>query len=404
MRLPIVFILATVGIDAIGIGLILPIMPALLIEVSGNTLADSAIWGGVLATAFAVMQFLFGPVVGNLSDAYGRRPVLMFALAVMALDYVFMAVADTVWLLLAGRVIAGLAAATHTTANAFMADISEKDDRSRRFGMVGAAFGVGFVAGPILGGLLAGIDTRAPFWAAAGLALANLVFGYFVMPETVTKATRRPFSWARGNPLSAVRAVGKLPGSKRLLTVLGLYTLALFSYPAIWAFYGKAAFGWSEGMIGLSLSLFGVSMAISQGALVAPAIRVLGQRGTVVAAMLADLVAFSILITTGSGTMALIATPIASLSSVLMPALQGILANQTPDDQQGELQGVIASVMALATIIAPLIMTTVFAYFTRPAAATPFPGAPFAVAAGLVILALAVFLTSPRAAPSPSGA
>ncbi|CAM5376466.1 Multidrug resistance protein MdtG [Frigidibacter albus] len=272
-RLALTFILLTVAINSIGVGLIFPVMPDLLEEVTGGTVANAALWGGVLATAYAAMQFVFGPIVGNLSDRYGRRPVLLSALAVMTADYLLMSVAHTVWLLLVGRVIAGITAATHAAAGAYIADISAPDERAKNFGLIGAAFGVGFVAGPLIGGLLAGIDTRAPFYAAAAMAAANLCLGWVVLPETVTDAIRRPFSWARANPLASFRAIGRLPGLQRMLLVLFVYSVGFHVYPVIWSFYGKARFGWDDWMIGLSLAAFGLCIALVQALLVGPAIR-----------------------------------------------------------------------------------------------------------------------------------
>jgi len=398
-RLPLYFILATMVIDFIGIGLIFPVMPGLLKDITGLTLAESAVWGGVLATSFAIMQFLCGPVVGNLSDAFGRRPTLLIALAVMALDYVVMASAQTIWLLLVTRIVAGMTAATHSTAMAYVADMARAEERARYFGYVGAAFGAGFVIGPMLGGLLATIDLRAPFWAAAGLAAANFVFGWFVMPESLAPAKRRRLSWARANPLSAFAAIGRLPGLGRLLIVLGIYEFAQFAYPAIWAFYGEAAFGWNATMIGVSLAVFGLGMVLVQAGLVGPAIRALGARGTVIAGMGIDIVVAAIYAVLSSGPVALGMTLVAALAGVVMPALQSIMSATTPDDQQGELQGVIASVVAVSTIAAPLAMTLTFSAFTREGAAIYMPGAPFALTALLLAAGLALFLATPSADP-----
>ena len=399
-RLPLTFILLTIMLDSIGIGLIFPVMPDLLREITGQTLADSAIWGGVLATSFAAMQFLFGPVVGNLSDAYGRRPTLLIALAIMAVDYLVMARADTIWLLLLTRLIAGLTAATHSTATAYMADISAPADRARNFGYIGAAFGVGFVIGPLIGGLLAGIDLRAPFYCAALMAGANLLFGLLVMPETVTEKNRRPFSLARANPLASFRAMGRLPGVGRLLIVLGLYQTALFSYPAIWPFYGQAAFGWDTWMVGVSLAIFGLAMALTQALLVGPTVQRFGARGAVLIGMGVDLVAFAAYGVMTSGTLALIFTPVAAVGGLVMPALQGIMSTEAADDQQGELQGVIASVMAVSTILAPLMMTYTFARFTQEGAALYLPGAPFLLGGLLLLGAIALFAATPSANPT----
>lgn len=394
--LALTFILITVAIDAIGIGLIIPVMPDLIGEVTGGSLADSALWAGVLATTYAVMQFLFGPVVGNISDRWGRRPVLLSALLVMAIDYLVMALAGTIWLLLVGRCVAGITAATYSAASAYVADISAPEERSRNFGLVGAAFSAGFVAGPLLGGLLAEVGTRAPFYAAAAMAAANLALGWFVLPETVTDAIRRPFSWARANPLGAFRAIGRLPGLGRLLLVLFLYSVAFHVYPVIWPFYGKARFGWDTWMIGVSLAGFGVCMTVIQAMAVGPAIRWLGERGVVFWGMLAELLTFLFYGFVTSGLLALAFTPIASVGGIVMPALQGTMSKATPDDQQGELQGVLASLGAVAMIVSPVLMSATFGAFTQPGRAIHAPGAPFLLSAALMVACVAILLARPR--------
>jgi MFS transporter, DHA1 family, tetracycline resistance protein len=397
-RLPLAFILLTVMIDSMGIGLILPVMPDLLEEVGGLTLAEAAIWGGILTTSFAVMQFVFSPVVGNLSDRFGRRPVMLVSLAVMAADYLVMAVAGSLWLLLAGRIVGGIAAATHSTANAFMADISAPHEKAARFGLVGAAFGVGFVLGPLLGGLMAEFGTRAPFYAAAALAALNLAFGLLVMPETLPPRLRRPFRLARANPFGAFLSVGRLPGVGRLLAMFFLYQVAFMVYPAVWAFFGTARFGWEPRMIGLSLAAFGIAMALVQGGLIRVILRVLGERKTVFYGLVFNLFAFLALGLVESGTVALILTPLTALGAVVTPALQGIMSRTAPDDAQGELQGVISSTASLAMVVSPLIMTQVFAAFTAPGAAVFMPGAPFLVSSLLMLACMAVFVVRPRAA------
>jgi DHA1 family tetracycline resistance protein-like MFS transporter len=397
-RLPLAFILATVMIDSMGIGLILPVMPSLLEEVGGLTLAEAAIWGGILTTSYAVMQFLFSPVIGNLSDRFGRRSVMLISLAVMAADYLVMAAAGALWLLLAGRIVGGIAAATHSTANAFMADISAPHEKAARFGLVGAAFGVGFVLGPLLGGLLAEFGTRAPFYAAAALAGLNLVFGLLVMPETLPTRLRRPFEWRRANPFGAFLSVGRLPGVSRLLTMFFLYQVAFMVYPAVWAFFVTARFGWEPRMIGLSLAAFGIAMALVQGGLIRMILRVLGERNTVLYGLVFNVFAFLALGLVESGAVALILTPLTALGAVVTPALQGIMSRTAPDDAQGELQGVISSTASLAMVVSPLIMTQVFAAFTAPGADLFLPGAPFLVSMLLMVACMAVFLARPRAA------
>lgn len=392
MKLPILFIMFTVMIDAMGIGLIMPVMPDLLTEVGGGTLGQAALWGGVLATSFAAMQFLFGPVIGGLSDRYGRRPVLLVSLVIMAIDYLVMAVAGTIWLLLIGRIIGGITAATHSTANAYIADISKPEDKAANFGLIGAAFGIGFVLGPLMGGVLAEYGTRAPFYAAAALAGLNAVFGFFVLKETVTDAIRRPFSLKRANPFGAFKALNKLPAIGPLLCVFFFYQIAFAVYPSIWAYFGKERFDWNPSTIGFSLGLFGIMIALVQGVLIRPVLKYLGERGTVFYGLIFDAIAFGLLAIVTSGTLALILIPIAALAGVVTPALQGMMSRAVGDDQQGELQGALTSISALAMIIAPLVMTTTFAGFTGDNAPIYFPGAPFVLSLVLIIIAIILFV------------
>lgn len=391
MRPGVVFILLTVLIDAMGIGLMIPVLPDLLLEVRGGSLGNAALWGGILATAFAVMQFLCGPVLGGLSDRFGRKPVLLVSLVVMAADYLVMALAGSIWLLLAGRIVGGITAATQATANAYMADISAPEDRSANFGLIGAAFGFGFVLGPIIGGLLAEFGTRAPFYAAAALAGFNALFGFLVLRETVTDEIRRPFSWRRSNPLGTLRHLRTLSGLAPLLTVFFIYQVAFAVYPAVWSYFGKARFGWEPATIGLSLALFGIMLAIVQGGLIRPVLRLLGERGTVIYGHVFDICAFLVLAFVTSGTLALIFTPLAALAAVITPALQGIMSKAVGADGQGELQGALTSLSSLAMIVSPLAMTATFATFTAPGAPIYLPGAPFLLSAVLIFAGLMIF-------------
>lgn len=386
----------TVMIDAMGIGLIIPVMPDLIQEVGGGTLAQAAIWGGIMSTTFAVMQFLFGPVMGGLSDRFGRRPVLLIALVVMALDYVLMALASALWVLLLGRIIGGITAATQSTATAYMADISAPHERAARFGLVGAAFGAGFVIGPVVGGLLAEYGTRAPFWVAAGLASGNALLGWIVLKETVTDETRRSFSWRRANPLGALRALGRLPGVTPLLLVYFIYHVGFAVYPAVWPYFGKARFDWTPSTIGLSLALFGISMALIQGGLIRPVLKALGERGTVIAGHLFSIASLIGIAVVTSSTWVLVLTPLAAFGGIIPPALQGIMSARVADDAQGELQGALTSASALAMILSPLVMTYTFAQFTDADAPIYLPGAPFLLAATLSTLGLAAILIGTR--------
>jgi DHA1 family tetracycline resistance protein-like MFS transporter len=395
-RLALAFILSTVTLDAIGIGLIFPVMPDLIREVTGEDLAHAALWGGVLATSYAVMQFLFGPILGSLSDRYGRRPVLLVSLAVMSVDYLVMAVADSIWLLLLARIVAGITAATYSTATAYIADITPPDQRGARFGLIGAGFGIGFVLGPLIGGLLASIDPRAPFYAASALALANLIFGWLVLPETVTDATRRPFSLARANPLGALRAVSRLPGVRLTLACFLILGIAMNVYPSIWAYYGQARFGWDSTMVGISLAVYGISFALGQALLVGPMIRRFGEHRAAHYGMWVDVVTLAALGLVTSPALALMITPITALGGAVTPALQALASRSAPADAQGELQGVLASLSAIAMITSPLIMTATFSAFTAPGAAIFAPGAPFLLASAMMLGCIALHVLGPR--------
>ncbi|MGA1614651.1 MAG: TCR/Tet family MFS transporter [Lutimaribacter sp.] len=391
-RLPIFVITATVTLDAMGVGLIMPVMPALLREVDGGSLAQAAVWGGIMSAAFAVMQFLFGPVVGALSDRWGRRPVLLISLLAMAADYVIMALAGSLWLLLVGRILGGITAATHSTANAYMADISAPHEKAQRFGLLMAGFGVGFVLGPILGGFLAEYGTRAPFWAAGALALANALLGFAVLGESLPRRRRRRFSWARANPFGAFRAVARLAGVAPLLAVFFLFNVATYVYPAVWAFFLTERFGWGEGTIGLSLGIYGLSYALAMAFLVQPTMARLGPRGTVIFGLAMECVTLVLIASLTDGRVLLAMIPIAALGSLAMPALQAAMSDSVAPTAQGELQGLLTSVSALAMATAPVLMTQVFAYFTAAGAPLYLPGAPFFLAAALMVLCLALFL------------
>ena len=384
------FILITLVIDSMGIGLIIPVMPDLIQEVQGTGVADAAVWGSFLANSFAVCQFLFAAFLGSLSDRYGRRPVILISMLVVALDYLVMAVAGSIWLLFLGRIVGGITAATQSTAAAYVADISAPEDKSKNFGLVGAAFGIGFVLGPVIGGILGEFGTRAPFYAAAVLAALNAVFGYFVLSETVTDENRRPFSLARANPFGAFRALRRLSSVTSLVAVYFIYQYAFMVYPAIWSYFGKERFDWGPGTIGLSLALFGVAMAIVQGGLIRLVLRWLGDRLTVVYGHCFDVLAFLALAFVSSGVVALILTPLAALAGVISPALQGLMSRRVPDNAQGELQGVLTSVSAIAAILSNLTYPLIFWRYVEPPGYY-LPGAPFILSAVVIALGLFIF-------------
>lgn len=395
-KLPFIFIMITLVIDAMGIGLIMPVMPELIMEVRAGDLSKAAIWGGVLATSFAIMQFLFAPMVGSLSDRFGRRPVLLISLFAMAIDYIIMALAGSIWLLLLGRILGGITAATQSTAAAFIADVSEPHKKAQNFGLISAAFGIGFVLGPLIGGLLATFGPRAPFYAAAALASANLVLGYFVLPETVTDRIRRPFEWRRANPFGALKSIGHLPGLKSLLLIFFLYQVAFFVYPSIWAYFTQERFGWDPRMVGLSLASFGVSMVIVQGGLIRLILPALGEYKTLMLGLVFNMLAFLAIGTISNGWVVLALTPLTALGAIAGPALQGIMSRTAMDDQQGELQGLLTSVGALGMILSPLIMTQTFSMFSTKTAEHHIPGAPFYLSMGLMGLCVVILVVSQR--------
>jgi len=390
-------VILTVMIDSMGIGIVIPVTPALLMDVlPGATLAEAAIWGGILTSLFSVMQFLFGPFLGTLSDQFGRKPVLMVSLFVMVGYYAVMVFAHTVWLLLLGRLIGGITAATHATATALVADVSAPKDKAARFGLLGAGFGMGFVLGPVLGGMHGEWGPRAPFVAAAFLSALNFLMAWLILPETVTDRIRRRFEWRRANPLGAIRAISQFPGLGSMLVVYLIYAIATAVYAAVWPFFTAERFGWSPAMIGVSLTIYGVCFAIVQGALVKPAIKRFGEYRTVVIGFGFEMFGLLLMSVMTNGTILLGFIPIAALGVIGQPALQAILSVGTSDDSQGILQGVVASLSAISMIIAPVSMTWVFSTFTEESAAIYYPGAPFAVSALLLALGLYIFVRKGR--------
>ncbi len=389
-RAPFIFIFITLTLDAMGIGLILPVMPELIVQLRGGSVSDAAFWGGLLAFSFAGMQFLFAPLLGNLSDRYGRRPVLITSLALMAVNYALMAMATALWWLFAARLASGITGATHPTAAAYLADISDKDKRSANFGLVGAAFGIGFILGPAFGGLLGELGARAPFWAAGLLAAGNAIFGWIALPESLKPENRRRFDPKRANPVRAITRIRRLPVLGGLLQVDFLFIVSNNVYPAIWAYYMIERFDWSPGTVGLSLAAFGVASALMQGWLIRKILARLGERRTAMLGLVAHAASTVSLVLIPSGLWVFVLMPLLALGVIVGAALRGMMANRLEDDEQGDLQGVLASITGIGAIVSPLLMTLLFRAFTAPQAPVYLPGAPFLAASLLALAALAL--------------
>lgn len=372
-------------IDGIGVGIVFPIMPDLMERVGASSTAEGALWGGVMMSAYAATMFLFGPIVGSLSDAFGRRPVLIAALATLTIDYVIMAMAQSLWILLIGRVVAGMAGATYITATAYIADIAKPDERGAAFGMIGAAFGLGFVLGPALGGLSSGWHIVAPFWIASGLAAVNVGFALFLLPESLTADRRRPFGKRDLNPFATIARAFAIPGLAIPLVCLFVFEFANMVYPTLWAFWGREVFNWDGFRIGLTLSAYGILIAAVQAGVLPQMTKRFGDYRTLLIALIAAVVAMGGFAWTTAVWAVAVILPIAALSDMAPPLMTAYAANRVGEDQQGVVQGVIASLASVAAVLAPLAMTGIFESYVD-ATGVYFPGAPYLLAAGLTLL------------------
>lgn len=392
-RFAVIFVFVTVFIDMVGFGLIMPVLPRLIEDVSGTDLAGASLWGGWLFFAYGGMQFLFGPAIGNLSDAYGRRPVLLVSVFGLFVDYLLTAFAPNMVWLFVGRIFAGICGASYTTANAYLADITKPEERAKVFGMMGAAFGLGFVIGPAIGGLLGEFGPRVPFFVAAGLSFINVAYGYFILPETLAPENRRPFQWARANPLGALKVFRAYHGVLPLAGVMFFYFFATSVYPAIWAFWGIAAFGWSEATVGLTLAAFGLVSAVIQGGLTGPVVKWLGERNTAVFGFVMAIVAVIGYGLAPGLTAVLILLVIHGPEGFVHPALSAIMSKQAPEDAQGELQGGIASLQSIGMLLGTVLYAQVFGWFMKPNPVLVSPSVGFFLAGVLLTGMLAYFLT-----------
>ena len=381
------FIFVTLLIDVTGLGLIIPVVPKLIEDLLHTTnISKVALFGGLLTFSYAIMQFLFAPVLGNLSDKYGRRPVLLFSLLGFGLDYLLLAFAPSIGWLFVGRIIAGITGASMTTASAYIADNSTPETRAQNFGMIGAAFGLGFIVGPMIGGLLGEMGPRIPFLVAASLALLNAAYGYFVLPESLEANNRRSFEWKRANPISSLKNLSRFPAVAGLIVSFFLIYIASHAVQSNWSYFNIEKFKWTPKMIGISLAVVGVLVSLVQGVLVRFVNPKIGNERSVYVGL-------------GLYTIGLILFGLASQSWMMFaflipyclggisgPGLQAIISGSVPANEQGELQGSLTSIISITSIVGPLIMSNLFAFFTGPIAPFYFPGAPFMLAALLMLL------------------
>lgn len=384
------FIFITLLIDFTGFGIILPVMPRLIEQLTGEGISRASQYGGWLAFAYAVMQFVFAPVLGGLSDRYGRRPVLLLSLFGLGLDYLFLAFAPSIFWLFIGRLISGITGASFTTGAAYIADVSPPEKRAQSFGITGAAFGLGFIIGPVIGGLSSDWGLRAPFLIAAGLSLVNCLYGYFVLPESLSMENRRSFDWKRANPVGSFKQIQKYPVVAGLVLALTLIYIGHNAVETTWTYYTIEKFKWSERMIGYSLAAAGIGIAVVQGWLIRIIIPRLGPKNTVYIGLGLRVLAAMLIALASQGWMLFVILIPDALSFMSTPALQGIMSNQIPATEQGELQGVMGSTFSICAIIGPVLMSNIFAFFTKADAPFYFPGAAFVLEAVLTLTGILI--------------
>jgi MFS transporter, DHA1 family, tetracycline resistance protein len=395
------FILVTVVLDVLAFGIVVPVLPKLIEAFQHGNTALAAETYGVFATAWALMQFVFSPLLGVLSDRFGRRRVLLISLTGLGLDYVLMALAPNLAWLFVGRVISGITAATYSTAAAYIADVTPPEKRAASFGYVGAAWGAGFVFGPAFGGLLGNVDPRWPFWAAAVLTLANALYGWFVLPESLTAERRSTFSWLRANPLGALGLVRARKGLAGLFSMQVLRVVAHYSLPSVFVLYASYRYHWDSTRVGLTLAFVGVCTALVQGALVGPAVRWLGERRAALLGLACETVGYALYALAPRGFWFLCGVPFGALAGLYSAAAQSLMTQRVGPHEQGALQGAGSSLLGLVGLIGPGLFTVAFARGIAPTAgATPLPGAPFFVAALLTAGAFAIGLKVARPLPA----
>ncbi len=401
------FIFITVLIDILAFGLIIPVLPHLVEEFVGGDTVQAAYWVGIFGTVFALIQFVSSPIQGTLSDRYGRRPVILLSCLGLGLDFIFMALANSLPWLLVGRIISAVTSASFTTANAYIADVTEPAKRAQAFGMIGAAFGLGFIIGPVFGGWLGEIDLRYPFWGAAVLALCNFAYGWFVLPESLPRDKRTThFDWSHANPLGSLKMLKRYPQVFGLAAVVLLINLAHYVYPSVFVLYADYRYGWGPQAVGWVLAVVGVFSVIVNAVLVKRAVAAWGERRTLMIGLLCGTVGFAVYGFAPTGAWFLAGIPIMAVWAFAMPATQALVTRQVGPSEQGRVQGALTSLVSLAGIAGPAIYTAVFALFIGTRAPMHAPGAPFLLAGALLLTALAVawrFARTPQPAAAADG-
>ena len=386
-----IFIFVTVLIDILAFGLIIPVLPHLVQDFVGGDTRVAAHWVGIFGTAFALIQFFSAPIQGTLSDRFGRRPVILLSCLGLGLDFIFMALANSLPWLFVGRVISAITSASFTTANAYVADITPPAKRAQAFGMIGAAFGLGFIIAPVIGGWLGEIDLRLPFWGAAVLALCNFAYGWFVLPESLPKEKRTAkFDWSHANPLGSMKLLRRYPQVFGLAAVVLLINLAHYVYPSVFVLFADYRYHWGPRMVGYVLAVVGIFSVLVNAVLVKRAVAFFGERRTLLIGLLCGTVGFAIYGYAPTGTWFLAGIPIMAIWAFAMPATQALITHQVGPEAQGRIQGALTSLVSLAGVVGPAFYTEVFAWFIGPRASSHQPGAPFFAAGVLLLCALAV--------------
>ncbi len=391
-RHAIYFVLITVLLDMIGFGLIIPVLPVLIETVGHMTLAEASLVGGWMFFAYSAAQFVFGPLMGNLSDRFGRRPLLLLAILGLMLDYLLQSWAPTLVWLYIGRAISGVCGASWIIANAYIADITTPEERAKYYGMMGAAFGLGFVLGPALGGLLGEYGPRVPFYFAAGISAANLIYGYFVLPETLDAAHRRPFEWRRANPFGAFRVFQSYHGVVPMCIVLFSFFFFSSVYPAIWPFWGMAKFGWSSSMVGLTLAIFGLCMAAAQGGLTGPLVKRFGEWNVALIGFVAATIAALGYGFAGGLTMVIVMMLVHTPEGFIYPMLSALMSKAVPENAQGELQGGVSAILNVSQLLGTVFFAQMFGYFMSPGAPFQSPAMGFFIAAAGLLGTFGLYL------------